>query len=376
MTLKKGFNTYLLYGVSVVILCNLAYNYFPVPPIFWRILLVAMAIIAIRRNYNLTKVENSVLFFLVINLLYYMLFLVGPHSGAHMTALGNTLTAFSTLFIFSYLTRCSLVTEKYLRYFTILLLIGCVVYYINYQRLLFIRFDYGDEIDITVNASTVFVMAMPLLFLEKNKIIAMVEMFVCLAYIFMAVKRGNIIACALPAFLLVKYNIENSKKKFWVVLVFVIALCFAIQYFQEYILDDFFMKRLEQTEEGDTSNRTRIYGQAFAAWEQSNFLGLILGNGYHGTNTLIGMKAHCDWLELLVDYGLFGFVVYLIVFVRFIKRALSVTNKRIKYAMISCCYIWGIKSLVSMAFIETWMMILMATMGILLYKDNEFEFDN
>lgn len=126
--------------------------------------------------------------------------------------------------------------------------------------------------------------------------------------------------------------------------------------------------RIEDTLEGDTSNRTRIYGAALRSWINApSFLNLIFGYGTDGTLSQIGIRAHNDWLEILVDYGILGVVMYLSFFICLIKAAWrSKGNPRLFYALLSVFFIWLSKSIYSMGFTNDIFSFLSVVIGVVL----------
>lgn len=342
------------------VIANLCYSLFPFPPIFWRILSVLSATYCIYMG-TFGKLERSILLFIGMNLLY-MAFAC-TYTNPRTTTIGNTLSAFATLFIFSYFNKKRLVTDKFIITASIGLTLGCLVYYTHYQAVLIESLANGD--DMQVNASSVFLFLIPLLFYVKNKWIALVEFGICIFFIVSAVKRGNIVAAVIPVILFVRYRLTEFRSNKKMGVIFIFAVIGGGFYLREYLLNnDFFLYRMEETMEGNTSNRDRIYWDALSAWSNSSGINSIIGNGYDATLKLIRVHAHCDWLEILVDYGVMGVMIYISLFLSTFLSYRRSTELVDRYVIISCLCIWGIKSLISMAYIESWMMIMMLTLGI------------
>lgn len=76
---------------------------------------------------------------------------------------------------------------------------------------------------------------------------------------------------------------------------------------------DYFNHRIEQTLEGDSSNRDVIYGGLIIHFlDETNALKLFLGNGAQATLKIHGGFAHNDWLELLINNGIIGALIYIL----------------------------------------------------------------
>jgi O-antigen ligase len=52
---------------------------------------------------------------------------------------------------------------------------------------------------------------------------------------------------------------------------------------------------------------------------KNSFLSLIFGNGAYGSMHYIGRMAHNDWLQIIVDLGIIGAVVYLFYWINLIR---------------------------------------------------------
>ena len=149
----------------------------------------------------------------------------------------------------------------------------------------------------------------------------------------------------------------------------VLAVGFGAYFLREYILDNsYFLQRLDDTLEGETSNRIRIYHDSFLLWWNSDFLQVLFGNGYRAVSRAFQIPAHCDWLELLVDNGLFGFVLYLSIFISFYNLIRKTKDKTDKYVLMSAFLIWFAKSLYSMAYVENYLFIIMIAIGYVIGK--------
>ena len=124
---------------------------------------------------------------------------------------------------------------------------------------------------------------------------------------------------------------------------------------------------MEKTQEGYSSGRDVIYAGAWHAWSDSDsFVTLLLGRGFDGILKLESTghhHAHNDWLELLVNYGLLGVFVYLVLFVVFFIQASKIESLELKYAFLSGLLIWFLKTLYSMGFTGETLSVAMISMG-------------
>jgi hypothetical protein len=76
--------------------------------------------------------------------------------------------------------------------------------------------------------------------------------------------------------------------------------------------------RLDDTRAGNTSSRDIIYGKLVDNIEnQNSFVKLLLGNGVNGTMKISGSLAHNDWLEIAIDMGIVGLLIYVFYYIAF-----------------------------------------------------------
>ena len=242
----------------VVMTCNLLNAVFPVRPMVWRLLLLLLCVYVLLKRWNeLVPLEKWMFVLSGVNFIYFMLAYVSRSVSPN--AVANNLCAFLPIAIFIYLSRKGVLTDKFLSIMTVILLFASIGYYINYERMRILSVGVEDSENLTINASTVFIMLLPLLFYEKNRILFFFELAICVFFIVGAVKRGNIVASILPIGLLMLHQYRLSKKNLIAMFLLVSAVGMGAYFLREYILENsYFLQRLDETLEGETSNRIRF----------------------------------------------------------------------------------------------------------------------
>ena len=143
--------------------------------------------------------------------------------------------------------------------------------------------------------------------------------------------------------------------------------------YNQFLDNEYLQRRLEATLEGQSSNRDVAYSQLLDHWlNESNPLIFLFGNGTAQTISVWGNYGHNDWLELLVDNGLFGAVLYFSIFVStilYIKKARLVFE--MKTAAYLCVLILFIQSCFSMGFTGGGNGILVFLLGVII-GNNEY----
>lgn len=349
-----------------LILLNMLYFYVPIRPIIWRLLFVILAlVVTFSPNNKRTFVENSVLAFIGLNLFHYFLSFIWlvPNS----TQLGNILYCLSALLLFSYLGRCGVLTERFFTICIILLSLAGIAYYYNNLALAANRLVGFDEERFTNNASVVFLFLLPSLLFIKKDAIKYVLLGIYLFFLISSVKRGNIVAAILPVIFIIYESLRNNKRLSWKTL-FVFAVIIGLFYLsKEWILgNNYFLARLDDSLHGQTSNRDRIYAAAWSLWYNSDSLvNILFGYGFDGTITHIfnNYRAHNDWLEVLVNFGIIGVSLYLTIFIAFARAIKNSRIHLVKVVLLSAVSIWFLKSCYSMGFTDEYLAILAIPIG-------------
>lgn len=312
-----------------------------------------------------TLFENVVFSFMGLNLIYYLISYIWITPTT--TNLGNTLFCMSSFLLFLYLGRKRVLDNRFILFATILLTISGIAYYYNYQDVVLQRFDSYDVDSYTNNASAVFLFLLPVLFFIKKDYIRYSLLFICLFFIVSSVKRGNILASMVPLMLLIWFSIRKSKGSILKTSLIFVAFVFLFYYLREWILNnDYFLRKYEQTLEGYSSNRDIIYAEALNLWYNAgDFFTMLFGYGYDGTlqNMATGYRAHNDWLELLVDYGLLGVFFYLFIFISFVRQIKHISSVQSKLSLISVLLIWFMKSCYSMGYTDEYLALLALPLG-------------
>ena len=256
-----------------------------------------------------------------------------------------------TLFIGYYYSYKNKTSEKNILWFGIIFFLSSVVQY--YYSLSQLMIKYGEES--TNNAGYTMLTVVPYLpiVFKRKRILGIIMAVVIVALIMWSAKRGALMCLAGAAIFALFYYLKTHKVRLKTIMV-IILLSFVVGYFvyQQYLDNEYLQSRMEATMEGKSSNRDVAYSQLFNHWlNETNPLLFLFGNGTAQTITVWGNYGHNDWLELLIDNGLVGTLVYFAMFVATIsyirKARLSKLNKMSAYL---CVLILFMQSCFSMGF--------------------------
>lgn len=234
------------------------------------------------------------------------------------------------IYSFYYFTKTNQITENSLQNWVYIFFIVAILQYYraqhdNMARL--IAFGSSSE-EATNNSGYLFLSLIPCLMLFKHKpVLQYIGLSVCMGFILMAMKRGAIIIGALTVVYFLWMNLKlASKKTKFSILVISIVICIFGYYAVIHMLDtsDYFNARLQDTIDGDDSNRSIMYSQLWHAFRyDANIIQTLFGRGAWGTLTVNINYAHNDWLEILTNQGLFGIVIFIYYWICFYKSSKS-----------------------------------------------------
>ena len=205
------------------------------------------------------------------------------------------------------------------------------LYFSNYQRLLFQALEIGSvQEEFTNNVSYMFISLFPaLVFFRKKPLVQYILLTIFLSFILMSMKRGTILI-AFICFLVFIYETYKStgKRDKWLFVVFIMLIF--LYYLSEELLQtsEYFNYRISETLEGNSSHRDILYSRlAYFYFNEANPVQIIFGSGADATLKVVGQYAHNDWLEIAVNQGVCGIIVYLVYWIFFYKSFKNVNKK-------------------------------------------------
>lgn len=353
------------------IVCSLLFWFFPFPPIVWRGVLIALSVIAILNKRSFLPCEKAVLFFVTFNLFHFLVSYLWQTSNT--SSIGNILSGLLSLSLFSFLSKKGVMTEKAIAIIGVILVMVSVLCYNYYSSYIHARI--ASEGDTTNSYSEFFAMLFPILFFIKKPLLKWPLLLVCLFFLIMGAKRGNIIVIIIPLILLLHQTLKDNRQsaiKILFSMAIIVGASVLVYYWAS--SNEYLLYRLEQTQEGNSSGRDRIYERVWHLWlDSENFFHQIFGYGYEAVYNHLHVAAHNDWLEILVDYGLVGVLLYLIVYVCFVRQIRVTIDPEAKIVIISAVSILFVKSLFSMSFNTSTLPLLMISLGTALgqYKNSQ-----
>lgn len=250
------------------------------------------------------------------------------------------------VFVFYYFGRRSVINERWFRVFFIIFLLNTIMLYLREQRTLLETSLTGDK-DFISNSGYLFASLLPLIaFFDKRRIIQYVLASIILVLTIICFKRGAVLCAGLSFAYFIFTSIKNTKSsKKILIFLFVAVAIYTLSGFVENLMvtNNFFYSRVMDTVEGKSSGRDDIYGFFIDYFFSSeNGIHFLFGNGAYGTVKIYGIEAHTDWLEIAIDFGLVGLIIFTLFWVNVYKN-IRYAYKHISpgfYTSIVMCFIF------------------------------------
>ena len=282
----------------------------------------------------------------------------GDGTVSNFSFLKSIFLSLPNIYTFYYFSTKKYLTEKLLKGW-VFALFGVAVFRFFDNQMSTIQVQLLEGIDsdeVTNNMGYLFVALIPSVALFRHKSFLQYGMMIfCMAFIVMGMKRGAIIVGVLLMlyFLYFNYRYHQSMSKTKVLFfsaLIVIAAVYIVQYMME--TSDYFMARIAQTEEGGSSGRDAIYEHFWNHFKnETDNVKFIFGNGANATLGIYINYAHNDWLEIAINQGVLGLVVYALYWLGFLKTIWNTKHNKTARLVLSLAFIsFFVESIFSMSY--------------------------
>lgn len=250
-------------------------------------------------------------------------------NGTYMIAF---LRSFLPIFAFYFLAKKGVLNFSIVR---ISLLFFALLFFFVYFRSVMLHSLVSDKKEFVNNVGYIFLSLLPGIYLIKKSIYQYIVWAILLVFIFSALKRGPIlISCFLLAiFLHQKFKDTPPRYKIYTLLgiLVIVIICsyFIVDYYNSSAL---FRIRLEKTLAGNSSGRNVIIYNLLELYNyHTTILEYFFGLGADATVRFGLNYAHNDWVEILIDQGIFGVSLYLIFWIVSFRHVFFMRNKKCQY---------------------------------------------
>lgn len=213
----------------------------------------------------------------------------------------------------------------------------------------------GEE-EATNNGGYIIVSLLPMfIFLKDRSKQQYLLLAGALLLAFLSMKRGAIMVGLVAVAVYFWYLLKNSKKTTKAkVFVALIIASFGILYVFDRMstTSEYFQERVDETMEGDSSGRDFIQGFLIDYYmTQYTPTEKLVGRGGNATLDVLGQFAHNDWIELGINQGLLGMLLYLFYWISFVKLLMNRSvPPEVKTALAMFFVIYFLKTFFSMSY--------------------------
>ena len=267
--------------------------------------------------------------FTVFVIILTILHFVFKVSAMQIVSITQVLGPLSCLFVtFNALRRGYVHVSTVIRYLSILFVFFLVVFFL--YRFSGLYSSYGGAL----HAAYYFAFLLPVVFFSKKQFNVICGILFSFLAAFLSYKRGALVAVGgFAAFYVLKLVWERPVKNIFRLLALIIIGALFVLFSIEYLNDDLYYVGDRMSKMIDDEGSGRIYIYSEVSYELSKFQtqDWLLGRGLKATkliNSIDGDTAHNDWLELLYDYGIIAFVLWLLFIIRVFALGFSQIRKR------------------------------------------------
>ena len=285
-----------------------------------------------------------------------------PISGKTMPSYNYIKSIYLSLlpiYPFYYYTKTGYLTVERLQIWGLVFLASVTLSYFQNQREVLEKLlESGSKAEeITNNSGYLFLSCLPLLVLYRKKpLIQFAALAFVMAFIVMGMKRGAIIIGLISSIYFMWQAITKSKGKMrFLFIILSVGICVGAVYFFIYQMStsDYMMHRIESTMEGNSSGRDKLFSHFWKYFtEEANSLHYLIGRGANGTLEIYYNYAHNDWLEIAVNQGILGLVVYVFYFLCFYNTWKHAANTDAKNILALTFLIFFAKTIFSMSYAD------------------------
>lgn len=218
--------------------------------------------------------------------------------------------------------------------------------------------DDGQPADrFTNNGAYCLVSALPFVatLLKKRRGLALFCFLVIMAGVIASGKRGAVVCLTVAlGYYFFAYPDNSASKWERRFTAATLALLILLSIILEATQNPYLRDRIFRTWYGYSSGRDFIYARCLHVWiDSSDEITMLFGRGMSQTINVADNYAHSDWLELLIDSGLPGVVIYALFFIsylRFIRKIGPRIGGNLRFVMNLIMLLLFIESLFSMGF--------------------------
>lgn len=176
---------------------------------------------------------------------------------------------------------------------------------------------------------------LPIIFIYTPQKFRIIPFLIACAAVMMSAKRTGFLAlgCIMVLYFL---SSDSGNKSLIKRLIIFSIVCVASFFIIDNLTDTYgltMLERLQSIEEDGGSGRFDMWNIIINAIDNdSSFIEILVGHGYHSSFKLVDGHVHNDFLEIFYDYGIIAFVLYVLFYASIIKECVKMYKRKFQYA--------------------------------------------
>ncbi|MBO7427343.1 MAG: hypothetical protein J6U08_01370 [Paludibacteraceae bacterium] len=240
------------------------------------------------------------------------------------------------IYVFYFFAWKGILSKRYMQILTFFFFVVVMISYWSYEvdSKTLLEESGVEREDVVNNMGYEFLCLFPILsFFDKRPWLQYLGIICVMTFILMGMKRGAILigAVCMIWFLMEMFRSAKRYKKLLIVLVSAVVVVL-ISYLVWHLLQtsDFFNQRLQATIEGNMSGRKFLIVTFLDYFfYDTTFFQFLFGSGANATLEISMNYAHNDWVELAINQGVFGVVLYIVYWISFFRAWRTMSDNRV-----------------------------------------------
>lgn len=333
--------------------------------IFFQCLIELISICCVLKNINLI-VKSSICKWILL-WLYYAFVITVLNSTTLFHSLRDMMwwpLVFLLFYIYPIKGRIEIINKVLIRYIVPTVIILNVLVFLSLRSVSFENVIDGSEGFASSNPIFFVATLLPLCFLYKNKIIKYTLLLLIIVSIILSFKRSALIYAAMALAVALYFDFIKRDRVNLLFRVLLPTFIVVVFYFIYSSIEEFtgghLTERIEAMQSDGGSGRLTIYERMINCYENElTFVEQCIGIGFDNAKNMYLryhndlLSAHNDLLEMLIDFGIIGLVVYLVIIFKIYKIVRQSKNIGFNYyqANIVAFGVFIVMSMVSHLFI-------------------------
>lgn len=184
------------------------------------------------------------------------------------------------------------------------------------------------------------IIMLPIVCCSKRRYVRLASMLLVTLDVIMSFKQTAFLAIVLGimAYVYINNKDKEDKRQNKMIKTALILLAFVIFVFiaSIYVRDRYgfdVISGIRMIGDDGGSGRFLIYSNILKLFTKSSFFEILMGHGGYGAVTkFVGIAAHNDFLEVLFDFGLIGFTLYIAFIYYLVRNLFRLVNEKYEYA--------------------------------------------